>query len=110
MNGNAAEMPKAVKTWAIVGFVFAALYLAIAIYAFTNHPKNHEVIGPLGLIICMLLGIGSVLALKRKYGASSILMVIGGIFGLPLGFVMIIGGSHIWKATIPPPPTGTGSR
>ena len=55
MNGNAAEMPKAVKIWAVVGFVFAALYLAIAVYAFTNHPENYELLGSLGLIICVLL-------------------------------------------------------
>ena len=104
MNGNSAEMPKAVKIWAVVGFVFAALYLAIAIFAFTSHPENYEVIGALGLTICVLQGMGSILALMRKYSAARILMIIGGILGFPLGLVMVAGGNCIKKATTPPPP------
>jgi hypothetical protein len=104
MNGNSAEMPKAVKIWAVVGFVFAAFYLALAIYAFTSHPENYELLGALGLIICVLLGMGSVLALMRKYSAARILMIIEGIPGFPLGLVMVAGGNSIKKATTPPPP------
>jgi hypothetical protein len=110
MNGNSAEMPKAVKIWAVVGFVFAALYLAIAIFAFTSHPENYEVIGALGLTICVLQGMGGVLALTRNYSAARALMIIGGILGFPLGMVMVAGGNSIKKATTPGPPTGTGSR
>jgi len=110
MNGNSAEMPKAVKIWAVVGFVFAALYLAIAIFAFTSHPENYEVIGALGVIICVLQGIGGVLALTRNYSAARVLMIIGGILGFPLGMVMVAGGNSIKKATTPPPPTGTAAR
>lgn len=110
MNGNSAEMPKAVKIWAVVGFVFAALYLAIAIFAFTSHPNNYELLGPLVVIIGVLVGMGSVLTLRRNYSAARILMLIGGILALPLGLVMIAGGNSIKKATTPPPPTVTGSR
>jgi hypothetical protein len=104
MNGNSAEMPKAVKIWAVVGFVFAALYLALAIFAITSHPENYEVIAALGLTICVLQGMGGVLALTRNYSAARILMIIGGILGFPLGMVMVAGGNSIKKATTSPPP------
>lgn len=102
-------LPKSVKTWAVVGFVFAGIYLLAAFVSFSMGAKAYQWIGFLVLIIGLLLGTGSVLALKQQYSLASLLLLIGGVMGLPLGIVMIAAAGQIRKTHLALPAAMTVS-
>jgi len=99
----ATPLPKSVRTWAIVGFVFAGIYLLVGILQFFREPAAYKLIGILVLVLCVLFALGSLLALEQQYSSARVLWLIGGILGLPLGLVMIIGAGQLKKISLTPP-------
>jgi len=100
-------LPKSVKSWAVVGFVFAGIYLLAAFVNFSMGAKAYQWIGFLALGVALLLGVGSLLALNQQYSWARVLLLIGGVIGLPLGFVMIAAANHMKKMLLALPVDAT---
>jgi len=99
----ATPLPKSVRTWAIVGFVFAGIYLLVGILFLLRQPTADKFIGIVALVIGVLFALGSLLALEQQYSGARVLWTIGGILGLPLGLVMISGAGQLKKLSLAPP-------
>lgn len=93
--GLDAASQKAVRTSAVVGLVFTAVYLYIGIQQLTSHAPLSSAIGVACLLDATLFAVGSACALKTAYSAARVCYLIGGIMGLPLGLVMIFQGIRI---------------
>jgi hypothetical protein len=100
-------LPKSVKTWAVVGFVFAGIYLLAAFVNFSIGAKAYQWIGFLALGVALLFGVGSLLALNQQYSWARVLLLIGGVIGLPLGLVMIAAANHMKKILLALPVDAT---
>jgi hypothetical protein len=100
MNTEFSKLPKNLKIWVIVGFVFSLLYLVLAIYEFTAKPEVYEFVGTAGVVNCLLFGVGCLLVIMKKFSGARVCWLIGGIIGLPFGLVMIIGSGQVKKAAV----------
>lgn len=95
---NPATAKATIKAWAIVGFVFAAIYTVLAVWGFAGDLFTNVALSWSVLITGILFWGGSVFALQKQYSTARICFLIGGILGLPLAVPMIIGGKRIQLA------------
>jgi hypothetical protein len=82
------------KSFIIIGFIFTAIYLFAGIYELSIEAAF---LGVWCLIITVLFFIGTILVMQNQYSVTRILWLIGGIMGIPLGFVMIAQSSRLKK-------------
>ena len=77
-----------IDRWAVVGWVFAALYLILAIFFFST---GKIFFGLWAIAVSILSGAGTIQLKKSNYDATYRCWGIAGFMGLPLGLVLRIG-------------------
>jgi hypothetical protein len=94
-------VPQDIKGWVTTVWAFVAIYVLIGAAQFA---VQRGVFGTIIFIIAVLFAAGGYLATQGNYSAAKILLIVGGILGIPLGIVMIIAGVKIGQATKPSEP------
>lgn len=84
-----------IERWKTISFVFALLYALLGVLVLLGGlPAS----GLFLLFIAGLFGIGAMQVANENYSTAKVLLMIGGVLGMPLGFVMFWGGMKIGEA------------
>ncbi len=92
-----SKFQKDINKWVITGFFYSLLILlAIANTLFTKK-ESFIVFFVFYSIIFILVFLGNILLVNKKFKTGTTFWLIGGIISLPLGVLMIIGAMNIKK-------------